>query len=437
MIRQRLGPALAVALVVAGCTRPADPPRRSGLDITLVPDTRVVRDRVPDKVTLAGLLAELELRQDLIPAVITTTQRVFDPRRLHAGNTFSLVRTLDGLLRTFEYEIDLDTFLRVVAKSDAEPTVLTAEIVPYEKERAPATIRGEISRDAASLFAAMDDTGETAELTMGLAEIFAGEIDFNSDLQPGDTFTVAFEKVFREGQFAAYGPIAAAEFRNDGRTLRAIRFTPPGGKPGYYDEQGRSLKRFFLRSPLRFEPVVTSRFSRSRFHPVLRIYRPHLGVDYRAATGAPVIAVASGVVLAAGFSGQGGRTVHLRHPSGYETYYMHLSSIAVRAGAHVAQGDLIGRVGSSGLATGPHLDYRIKRNGQFVNPLNEHKRLPPGEPIAPGLKAQFAQERDAALARLDGPPSTAPAASPAGPATVPAQREPGEARPVDTPAGKR
>jgi murein DD-endopeptidase MepM/ murein hydrolase activator NlpD len=148
---------------------------------------------------------------------------------------------------------------------------------------------------------------------------------------------------------------------------------------------------------------VTSGFSGSRFHPVLRIYRPHLGVDYGAPMGAPVVAVANGVVASAGWGGQGGNQVVLRHPSGYDTYYMHLSAITVRAGQRVSQGDLIGRVGMTGLATGPHLDYRIRRNGVFVNPLLEHKRLPPGEPIPPVYLADYQRVRDDALSKLIQP----------------------------------
>jgi murein DD-endopeptidase MepM/ murein hydrolase activator NlpD len=202
-----------------------------------------------------------------------------------------------------------------------------------------------------------------------------------------------------------YTPIAAAEFTNAGRTLRAIRFTPPGGKPGYYDERGRSLVRFFLASPLKFQlaPHVTSRFSKARFHPVLKIFRPHLGVDYAAYQGAPVVAVANGVVVSAGYAGQGGKTIRLRHSSGFETYYMHLSSIGVRAGQHVSQGQLIGKVGMTGLATGPHLDYRIKKGAGFINPESIRRALPPGDPIPPTAMPRFEQERDAVLARLTQP----------------------------------
>jgi murein DD-endopeptidase MepM/ murein hydrolase activator NlpD len=236
--------------------------------------------------------------------------------------------------------------------------------------------------------------------------VFSADIDFNTDLQPGDLFGVAIERVYREGSFVTYGAIVAAEFQNEGRLLRAVRFTPPGGKPGYYDPEGRSLRKFFLKSPLKFAPRISSGYSRARYHPILRIVRPHLGVDYVAPAGSPVNAVAAGVVVSAGWSGDGGRTVHLRHANGYETLYMHLSSMAVKAGQRVAQGDLLGKVGMSGLATGPHLDYRVKRNGVYVNPVLEHRRMPPGEPIPSVFMPQFIVERDGALARLVPPSET-------------------------------
>jgi murein DD-endopeptidase MepM/ murein hydrolase activator NlpD len=396
---------LGAALGVHGCARQAERtvPRRSS-DIALVPDTAQIADRVPERATLATLLKGTQLRDDLIPAIVETTRSVFDPRKLHAGNAFQMIRTVDGLLRSFEYEIDLDRFLRVTAPVD-QPTALTAEIVPYEKTRALVSMRAAIDKDSPSLFAAMETAGETPDLSIALADIFSGEIDFHSDLQPGDTFNLTCEKIYREGIFVAYGPIVAAEFVNDGRRLRAVRYASPDGKAGYYDENGRSVRRFFLRSPLKFvaAPRVTSGFSGSRFHPVLRIYRPHLGVDYGAPMGAPVVAVANGVVASAGWGGQGGNQVVLRHPSGYDTYYMHLSAITVRAGQRVSQGDLIGRVGMTGLATGPHLDYRIRRNGVFVNPLLEHKRLPPGEPIPPVYLADYQRVRDDALSKLIQP----------------------------------
>ena len=304
-------------------------------------------------------------------------------------------------------EIDQDRFLRVLGPSDRQPEELTVEVVPYKKERVPAWAHGEISASSTSLFAAMEQAGEGADLSIELADVFSGEIDFNTELQPGDRFDLTFEKVYREGKFSSYGDVLAAEFTSGGRVLSAIRYTVPGGKPAHYDAQGRSLKRFFLKSPLKFGAPVTSRFSRARMHPILRVLRPHLGVDYGAPSGSPVVSVASGVVVSAGWSGEGGRMVHLRHASGYETFYMHLSSMAVRAGQRVGQGDLIGRVGMTGLATGPHLDYRVKLRGAAINPLTLLRSLPPGEPIPAGLMAQFAAERDRLLAQLAHPVAAA------------------------------
>lgn len=193
-----------------------------------------------------------------------------------------------------------------------------------------------------------------------------------------------------------------------------MRFTPRDGKPAYYDRNGRSMRRLFLKSPLKFDPIVTSGFSMSRMHPVLGERRAHAGVDYRAPVGAPVVAVASGVVLSAGMAGDAGRMVHLRHANGYETEYLHLSSIEVRAGMRVQQGDIIGKVGATGLATGPHLDYRVLQAGRFVNPLTVHHSMPPGDPVDAADLPAFEQTRDrvlAALARAASPHSSSDTAN--------------------------
>jgi murein DD-endopeptidase MepM/ murein hydrolase activator NlpD len=289
--------------------------------------------------------------------------------------------------------------MKIAREPDLPLPEFVAEIVPIEKESRTVTVRGAIGADADSLVAAMDQAGETIDLSLALAGIFASDVDFNSDLQPGDTFELVVEKLYRDGnQFAGYGPILAAELHNDGRRLRAVRFQPEGASAGYFDEEGRSLRKFFLRSPLKFEPVVTSGFSGRRFHPVLHTYRAHQGVDYRAPAGAPVVAVAGGTVVFAGVSGGSGRMVHLRHANGFESQYLHLSSIAVRTGSRINQGDLIGRVGSTGFATGPHLHYALRRNGVNVNPVAVHRAMPPGEPIASADVPRFADERDRAFA---------------------------------------
>src|SRR5512135_370248 len=168
---------LLVGLAVAACSSDAPPrERRPGQDIALVPDTATVKDRVPPRATLASLLADLRLRADVIPTVIEQTRAVFDPRRLHAGHMFEIVRTTDGLLRDFQYEIDLDKYLRVASRAGEEATTVKAEIVPYKKALVPLSVGGRISRDAPSLFAAMEEAGETVDLSLALADIFSGEI---------------------------------------------------------------------------------------------------------------------------------------------------------------------------------------------------------------------------------------------------------------------
>jgi murein DD-endopeptidase MepM/ murein hydrolase activator NlpD len=368
---------------------------RAARDIALKSETIVVSARVAAGATLASILRAQSIAVSEIVQLLSRIAGVFDLRKVRANQPYRLETHSDGLLRKFEYEIDNDRFLRV---SRADDDSLVADVLPIPKTRRVERVTGRIDRSTSSLVAAVEAAGETIELTLALADILGGEIDFSTELQPGDRFDLTVEKQYRDGgAFAGYGPVMAVAFDNDGRRIRAVRFAPQGGPPGYYDEHGVSMKRFFLASPLKFAPVVTSAFTRSRFHPVLREYRAHLGVDYRAPEGAPVVAVSDGLVIGAGFAGASGRLVHLRHANGYESEYLHLSSIAVRTGDRVRQGDLIGRVGSSGVATGPHLDYRLKKDGAFVNPVAAHRAMPPADPVPADDMAAFTLVRDEAF----------------------------------------
>jgi murein DD-endopeptidase MepM/ murein hydrolase activator NlpD len=407
---------LAVAVLSTACRNaPAASPPGRGHDLGLPRETETIEAQVAPHETLDSLLRSNGLAPAVVTAALASARAVFDPRRLRAERPFRLVRSLGGDLREFEYQIDLDRFLRIVCPDRAQPEALYAEVLPYDKKTTAVAIRGRIDSEHPSVVAAIDAAGETIQLAMSLADMFAGQIDFDSDLQSGDSLEVLFEKTTHEGQFAGYGPILGARFVAGGRPHQAFRWTDPvTGKPAFYDENGRSLKRFFLRSPLKFEPRVTSGFSRNRLHPVFRTYRAHLGVDYAAPSGAPVVAVSSGTVLSAGWSGGGGNMVHIRHASGFESYYLHLSAIApgIRPAAHVDQGQLIGRVGATGTATGPHLDYRLKKNGAFVDPLAEHRKLPPGEPIPAVSMPIFAGVRDRLLHQISTallePPASVP-----------------------------
>ena len=364
-----------------------------GKDVELAKDADLLSGVIPARTTIADLFDDhLIARGDGVP-LVAAIGAAMDVRRLRAGQPYVLDRLLDGRVRRFEYEIDSDRRL-VVSRPSLDEARFIAAIDRIPKQVTVVAVEGEINRDANSLAASLDQAGERIELALGMAEVFSGEIDFNADLQPGDRYRVLVERHTREGKLSGYGPILAAEFLNDGRTLKAIRFTPEGGTPAYYDENGRSLKRFFLKSPLKFEPRITSRFSSSRKHPILGYARAHNGVDYYAPMGAPVGAVAPGVVTLAGWTGGGGRTVKVRHSNGYDTEYLHLSAINVRAGQRVAQGDVVGRVGKTGLATGVHLHYGLKKNGRYVNPVIEHRNMPPGEPVPAQFQTVFASERD-------------------------------------------
>ena len=387
---------LLVATAGVACrpagAEPSRPPGRS-TDIQLTRDSEVIRAIVPPRTTLAGLLNVHELLPDDAVGIVQSLAARFDLRRFRAGQPYKLDLFFDGRLREFEYEIDADRRI-LVRRDESGADEFVSEIADIPKRIDQVVVEGAITREAPSLVQALDAAGERIELSLALADVFSGEMDFNSDLQPGDTFRLIVERATRDdGTFGGYGPVLAAQFVNAGRELHAIRFAAPDGKPGYYDVDGRSLKRFFLKSPLKFEPRITSAFSRARRHPVLKYTRAHNGVDYSAPPGAPVVSVASGVVTFAGWTRGGGRTVKVRHTSGYESEYLHLSAMTVRRGARVNQGELVGRVGATGLVTGPHLHYGLRRNGAYVNPVREHQNMPPGEPVAAVHLASFNDTR--------------------------------------------
>jgi murein DD-endopeptidase MepM/ murein hydrolase activator NlpD len=248
-------------------------------------------------------------------------------------------------------------------------------------------VTGEVGR---SLFEGVESAGESPQLAIDLAEIFGSEFDFTADTRPGDRFRLLVEKRYADDAFIDYGRIVVAQYRSDGRMLTGVGFRTAGSGFGYYDLDGRSLRKSFLKSPLEFTRI-TSGFTYARPHPILGGVRPHLAIDYAAPLGTPVRAVADGRVVSAGWNGDNGISVRLEHHAGYETMYNHLSRVAARVspGARVGQRQVIGYVGATGLATGPHLDYRVAHAGRFVNPLGE--RFLPGEPIPASARAEFVQ----------------------------------------------
>lgn len=255
-------------------------------------------------------------------------------------------------------------------------------------------------RVARSLFQAVEDTGESAQIVVQLVEIFSSDFDFTADTRTGDRFRLLVEKRYAGERFVDYARILVAQYQSDGRLLTGVGYERPGERFGYYEMNGRSLRKSFLKSPLPFTRI-TSGFTYARPHPVLGGMRPHLAIDYAAPVGTPVQAVADGTVARAGWDGGYGLSVRLRHRAGYETMYNHLASLArdVGTGSRVRQRQVIGYVGSTGLSSGPHLDYRVSRHGEFVNPLGE--KFIPGEPIPPSERPAFLRHARELRARLE------------------------------------
>ena len=239
-----------------------------------------------------------------------------------------------------------------------------------------------------SLFGAADAAGLPDAITMQLADVFAGDIDFYKDIKRGDRFAVVYEMRDLDGEPIGSGRIVAARFENRGRTLEAYLWRDAGGSEGYYTSAGVPLQRAFLRSPLAFSRI-TSGFSLARFHPILHTWRAHKGVDYAAPIGTPVRATANGTVILAGRQGGYGNVIHIRNQGQYSTLYAHLSAFAkgMKAGVRVMQGEVIGYVGQTGWATGPHLHYEFRVANVQRDPLAV--ALPAAEPLPPSLRAAF------------------------------------------------
>ena len=386
-------------VVVAACAQQLGPPPRHarGTDVRLAAEIETIQATVPPHATLDSLLRANRLSDDLVTAAVGRRALGVQSAAPAPRPAYRLVRSLDGLLREFTYQIDADRFLRIVSHDRDNPEALDARVIPYEKTVELTGIEAHIDGDHPSLIAAIDESGERIQLAMELADIFNGQVDFQTELQPGDSFDVLFEKTSHDGEFSGYGAVLGASIRVDGRAIDAFRWTDPAtGHVGYYDAQGRSLKRFLLKSPLKFEPRITSGFTTHRFHPIDHVFKPHLGVDYGAPTGAPVVAVAGGVVVSAAYSGAGGNMVHLKHPGGFET--------SLPASFRVRRGHPRGQPRGAGTGHRPGRRYRrgngsppglsIEAQWCFVNPVSEHARQGSGEPIGAGYLASFRTARD-------------------------------------------
>lgn len=376
----------------AGVTGGNTPAEAVGEDCAETAEACLVPEPITGKIqsgdTAANLLKEW-LSAAEIHALAATCKGVHPLERLRVGQPYTIEPMAEGTgLRRFEYEID-GTHKLVVLPDDNGGYAAELQTIVYEVEFA--RLSGEIR---SSLFQTVHDMGEQAGLAVALADIFAWEVDFIRDIRVGDAFALLVEKRYRDGEFKGYGPILAANFVNQGQMRSAYLFVDAIGNHHYFAEDGSSMRRAFLKAPLSFTRI-SSGFSYNRRHPIYNDVRAHEGIDYAAPMGTPVKSVGSGTVQFAAVRGGYGKLIIVRHANGYETYYAHLSKYAqgLAKGTRVNQGEVIGYVGMTGTATGPHLDFRIKKDGSFINPSSMTN--PRTEPVDKALRPAF--ERRVAL----------------------------------------
>lgn len=341
--------------------------------------------------SLSSVFSTLEIHSQLQP-ILELGKPVRMLKSIHPGQRFRALK-IDGALSELIYEPDNQRRLRVQRTLHGYVAETEERQVEIRLQHAWGTIED-------SLFSAGLDAGLSDNLIMELAGIFGWDIDFALDIRAGDQFAVIYEERYREGDKLGDGRILAAEFTNQGRSFQAILYTDPEGRSDYYSPNGRSMRKTFLRAPVDFRRI-SSRFQRERWHPVLGKKRPHRGVDYAASIGTPIKAAGDGKVIFRGTKGGYGKTVIIQHGARYSTLYGHMSRFSKhsRVGSRVKQGQIIGYVGKTGLATGPHLHYEFRVNGVHRNPLTV--KLPSAKPLPKQHMDDFSAEAAPLLAQLE------------------------------------
>jgi len=342
--------------------------------------------------TLSDILLKLGVSSTEIPRVIDKAEAVLDVRKIVAGNLYHAYTKNDSLntLVYFVYEKSPRHFIVFDLNDQINVYESEKEVVVRENRKSAVIDQ--------SLYVSLMNADATPELAIKLSQIFAWQIDFYH-LQKGDNFKVIYDELYVDDKFFAIGSIKGAYFNHLGKDFFAIPFMQDSIYQ-YFDEKGNSLRKAFLKAPLEFGRI-SSRYSKSRFHPVLKTRRPHLGVDYAAPVGTPIRTTGDGVVAEVGYNGGSGKFIKIRHNSVYTTMYLHLSRYAkgIKKGAKVQQGQFIGYVGSTGLSTGPHLDYRFYVNGSPVDPLKVE--VPPSHPVKEMLRAKYEVQRDSVMKLLN------------------------------------
>lgn len=330
--------------------------------------------------TIASILQRLQIDDASAGQVLQRTSEARLLYRLIPGRTIRAHTTAAGQLLALRY-LNGTQLLKIDREGDA----LVVSEGAAEVETRLHMRSGEIR---SSLFAATDAAGMSDAVAVQIAEVFSTDIDFHRDLRKGDRFAAVYEVQYHQGEPVKTGRLLSAEFVNNGKTFQAVWFQNPDGEGGYYTPDGKNIRKAFLRSPLEFSRI-SSGFTMSRFHPVLQTWRAHKGVDYAAPTGTRVRATGDGIIEFVGRQGGYGNLVVLRHQSKYTTWYGHLSGFApgMQKGKRIVQGDVIGFVGSTGIATGPHLHYEFRTNDVHQDPLRV--AMPPAPPLAPQHRAAF------------------------------------------------
>lgn len=342
--------------------------------------------------TLTSLLGDFFTPQE-IQKISQQSKNIFPLTGICAGQPYKICTT-NNQFEEFIYEIDAEE--QLIIRRDAD--IFQVERVPIAYDVQTEIVRGQID---SSLFEAVTKLGETSELAMALANIFAWDIDFVRDLRQGDSFSVLVEKRYREGKQAGYGKVLAADFRNNGELYQAFYFQDADGVGSYYDAAGNSLRKAFLKAPLEFSRI-SSGYTNKRFHPITKTWKAHPAIDYAAAKGTPIKTVGDGTITRIGYTRGNGNFIEVRHNGGYKTIYLHMSRFAKKMsrGKRISQGQVIGYVGSTGLATGPHLCFRMKLNDAPVNPYKV--KAPAAKPVSTASMPSFNQKVAALRNELNG-----------------------------------
>jgi len=359
--------------------------------------------------TFTGLMGRLGMPAQDAFALAQCCDSTFDVRRLRAGNTMHAYYETTDSTRTLRYAVYVQDIVRSTVFQCTDSLAVWHVDKPVEQERrfSDVTIRSSLWND-------MTAAGASPNLIMYLADIYQWSVNFFG-LQPGDRFRMIYDQTTCEGELVSIDTVQFCLFSTpEGKEVAAVRFDTGDGAPNtYWGKGGESLKRMFLKAPLKYNRI-SSRFSYARRHPVTGVVRPHTAVDYAAPTGTPVHAIGDGTVTKLGWDGGGGgNRIRLKHAQGYESSYMHLSRYApgLRVGSRVSQGDLIGYVGATGTATGPHLDFRVFQNGKAIDPLSLNS--PASEPLDAKYLDEFNALYERLLAELTGAPSEGPGVIPA------------------------